>query len=95
MKEETTDCNCLDTVEPVILEKIKSNPKNPKGFEITEHRWEHSTIYPKRRIYTNFIIKSTFTKKDNTTSRETTGHVAIHFNYCPFCGKKFEKGGGL
>lgn len=85
------DCNCIKEVKEKVIDYMTNKKTNPKGFKIIETRWEHSTIYPKQRLYVNHIIQSTFTKVDGTESKPRNDTVAIHFTYCPFCGNKYDK----
>ena len=83
-------CDCINKVKQMVADKVSSNERNPKGYKIDDIKWEHCTIFPKSRIYTNLMLRTTFEKKDGSTSKPRNEHVAIHFSYCPFCGEKFE-----
>lgn len=85
------DCNCMKDIESKVKEHVLSQETNPKGFEIVSSGWERATWYPKKRLYTHIILESRFEKKDGIISKPRNGHVAIHFSYCPFCGKKYEE----
>jgi hypothetical protein len=93
MKKETEkkDCDCLSKVAENIKEKIAKDDKKQKGYKILEADFEYKSWFPKVRLYSNFIIKSTFEKKDGTTSRPQNEHINIFYSYCPFCGKPFTK----
>ena len=74
-----------------MAESIKiraaENDRNPKGYKIVEADWEYKSFAG--GLYSNYIFKSTFEKKDGTESRPKNEHVAIFYSYCPFCGKKY------
>ena len=88
---ETKDCDCMKDSENKIKEHLSKRKTNPEGFEITKSYWEYKSWYPKVRLYVNYIVKSTFKKKDGTTSKPKNEHVIIYFTYCPFCGKKYDE----
>ena len=88
---ETKDCDCMKDSENKIKEHLSNRKTNPEGFEIFESDWEYKSWYPKVRLYANYIVKSTFKKKDGTTSKPKNEHVSIYFTYCPFCGKKYDE----
>lgn len=56
-------CDCIKTVKQAVIDKISSNERNPKGYKLEEVAWEHVTIFPKSRLYTNIMLRSTFEKK--------------------------------
>ena len=86
-----SECNCIKTVPEKVVDYKTKKQNYPRGFKIVETSWEHSSIYPKARLYVNFIIQSTFTKVDGTESKPRNDTIAIFFTYCPFCGEKYEK----
>ena len=90
-KTITTDCDCFSKVAENIKAKVTSDEsKKQKGYNMLKGNWEHRSIYPKVRLYSDFIIESTFEKKDGTTSKPKKENVSIFYSYCPFCGKPYE-----
>jgi len=86
------NCDCIKKVAENIKTKVLADEaQKHNGFAIVSADWEHQSWFPQVRLYLNFIIKSTFTKKDGTTSKPRNGHVSIFFSYCPFCGKSIKK----
>lgn len=79
----------MNKIKQSIIEKANKNERNPEGYAITEADWEYKSWFPKVRLYVNFIIRSTFKKKDGNTSKPRNEHVSIYFAYCPFCGEKY------
>jgi hypothetical protein len=88
---ETKNCDCLETTKELINKNISERKNNPKGFKIIESNWESCSWYPKIRLFNNFVIKSTFEKKDGTISKILKNRIAIFFTYCPFCGRKYDE----
>ena len=88
---ETKDCDCMKDTENKINEHLSARKTNPEGFEIVSSDCEYKSWYPKKRLYVNYIVKSTFKKKDGTTSKPKNEHISFYFTYCPFCGKKYEE----
>lgn len=86
--EQLLPCNCLEIIKKNVIDYAEKQRNNPKGYKVIDGHFENQSIFPVKRIYTNFIIKSTFTKKDETTSKPRNEHMNLFFNYCPFCGKK-------
>lgn len=86
---ELKDCDCMDKTKQLIIDRAIADEKNTKDYKIIEADWEYKSWYPKVRLYVNFIIKSTFIKKDGSTSKPKNSHASIFFSYCPFCGKKY------
>lgn len=84
-------CDCIKTVKQAVIDKVSSNEHNPKCYKLEEVSWEHVTIFPKSRLYTNIMLRSTFEKKDGSTSKPRNEHVPIFFTYCPFCGEKLSE----
>ena len=83
------DCDCLKMVAENIKEHVLAT-KQKKGFKLIDGKWEHQSFYPKTRLYSNYIIESTFEKVNGQTSRVQNSHMAIFYSHCPFCGKKYE-----
>lgn len=88
---EIEKCNCLETVEKNLIEMLSNREDNPKKFTIVESEWEYKSWFPTVRLYVNYIVKSTFEKKNGTTSKPRNEHVSIFFTYCPFCGKQIKE----
>ena len=84
------ECNCLSQVKKKILEKVKADSK-AEGYRIVESGFERESWFPVTRLYSAFLIKSTFTKKDGTESKPKNEHVSVFYTFCPFCGKAFPK----
>ena len=82
------DCDCLKIVEDNVVKEIAKR-ESRRNFKYDEACWEHSSIYPKVRLYVNFMTRGTFEKKDGTRSRPQNNFTSIFFTYCPFCGKKY------
>lgn len=84
------ECDCISKVADTIKQKVTEDQNEKQnGYKLIEGNWEHHSWYPKHRLYSNFIIESTFTKKDGTTSKPKKDHVSMFYSYCPFCGKQF------
>lgn len=89
-KNPPKDCSCMATVsEKIKTHIISDQAKKQKEYKLVSGDWENATFYPKVRPYSNFIIKSTFQKKDGTTSKPVNSHVGIHYTFCPFYGEKY------
>jgi hypothetical protein len=87
-----TGCNCiLETQDLIKKEVIAQNSKTENGYKYLAGAYENLSLFPITRFYTNFIIRSTFKKKDGTTSRPKNSHVSIFYKYCPFCGNEYPK----
>lgn len=86
--KKSKECNCIAETKEAILKNVNAKEKNPKGYNILEADFEYKSWFPKIRLYATFLIKSTFKKKDGTTSRPRNEHVNVFFSYCPFCGIK-------
>jgi len=84
-------CNCMKEVADKCKEHMSQKEINTSGFKICESDWENKTWFPVNRLYANFIIKSTFTKKNGSESIPKSSHVTVLFSYCPFCGKPYPK----
>jgi hypothetical protein len=84
------DCDCVKSVENKVIDMINNQKDKYKDYKVINSEWEHCTIYPVQRLYCNYMIKYTFQKKDGSVSQPRNEHVRINFNYCPFCGKKYE-----
>jgi len=86
------ECDCISKVAENIKAKITADQtEKQKGYKMLNGNWEHHSWYPKVRLYSNYIIESTFEKKDGSTSKPRKDHVSIFYSYCPFCGKPFPK----
>ena len=83
------NCNCIKEVADLIEQRIHKQKENTEGYRILETEWENKSWYPEERLYTNFKVKSSFTKKDGSESKPINEHVRIFFTYCPFCGKEY------
>lgn len=87
---KTKECDCITEVAKKIQKKITADQTvKQKGYKLLNGKWDHSSFYPKVRLYSNYIIESTFEKKDGSTSRPKKDHVTIFYSYCPFCGQAF------
>ncbi len=91
MENLEKECNCNKTVAESIQKHFTEKNAKTNGFTIISGEWEHESIFPNVQLYSNFIIKSTFTKKDGSTSKPVNHHASIFYTFCPFCGKKFHK----
>ena len=90
MNEELKDCNCISKLAEDIKAQITtSQTQKQKGYNLIRGKWENLNWFPKFRLYSNYIIESTFEKKDGSTSKLKKDHVVILYTYCPFCGNKF------
>lgn len=87
MKKTIEDCGCLETVKEKIIERAMTS--TTPGYQVLEGDWEYKSSFPRKRLYSNFIVKSTFTKKDGTTSKPKNEHASIFYTFCPFCGQKY------
>ncbi len=88
--EKAKECDCIPKLAENIKEKIKKDKsERVKGFNLIKGNWEHYSFYPKTRLYSDFIIESTFEKKDGSTSKPKKDSVSIFYSYCPFCGKRY------
>lgn len=89
-EEKKTDaCKCMKEVAEKIKEHVSQTRENQNGFAICGSRWENESLFPINRLYANFLIESTFVKKDGTISKPKNSHVSAIFSYCPFCGKPY------
>lgn len=87
----TQSCNCIEEIKKKILDQANEKGKAVKGYKIKNSYFEHSSFYPKLRLYSNFIIDYTFEKKDGNESRVQHQHAAILYSFCPFCGQKLQE----
>lgn len=91
-EKKAKECDCISKVAENIKTKITADKSESlKGYKLIEGNWEHYSFYPKVRLYSNYIIESTFEKKDGTTSKPKKDSVSIFYSYCPFCGKAVPK----
>ena len=81
-------CDCIKIVEKQILEQANCHPRNPKAFNISEGHWECISIFPKTKMFANYIIKYTFQKANGLRTKPKNNTLAIFFVFCPFCGEK-------
>lgn len=88
--EVKKDCDCLHNTSELIKKRATDNSQR-SGYEIIEADWERISWFPKHRLFSCYIIKGTYKKKDGTKSKPVYDHVNIFFTYCPFCGSKFPK----
>lgn len=82
-------CNCIKDVTERLV-KHKQENSTISGYNIESALFDNVSIYPTVRMYSECNVSSTFTKKDGSTSNPKTEKVSIFFNFCPFCGVKYE-----
>lgn len=83
------NCTCIDD----LLEKVKQRDLSEdkrNGYQVDRIYFEGQSILSKK-LSANVLIKSSFVKKNGERSRLINKHAVIMFNYCPFCGQKYEK----
>lgn len=83
-------CNCIETHEKAILDKVKASNENVKGFELIKEECSFDTVsyLPKHQLFVQYNARYTKTKVNGKTSLPATKKVNIFFTYCPFCGIK-------
>jgi hypothetical protein len=77
-------CKCLNDIKEKLLEQCKDNIKDP----ITIAYWGNVEMLSGR----TFQVLHVETKKENA-KRSKEHCLNMFHNYCPFCGKPYEKGG--
>lgn len=85
-------CNCIKTLPESLVDLLNQNEDKPEGFKVLDSKWEHILIYPQKSLYVNFLVRSTFQKKDGKESKPRTESYMVPFHFCPFCGNKYEDG---
>lgn len=92
-------CNCLEKIEETTLEMLTKNcaEKNEKLLELKD--WDGDGLQNRtlllgdgggERLKTEFVYKTTFTKKDGSESKARKHSASLLFTYCPFCGVKYD-----
>ena len=81
-------CDCIDKVIEKVKEKVVKDKSN--GYKIENIEFENCSWFPKRELYSNVILKTTFIKRDGNTSKPINEHISIFYTFCPFCGVKRE-----
>lgn len=83
-------CNCLEKSEKLIQEKLtEKNTAKDSSYKIVNGKWERQSFYPVTRLYSDYIIESTYQKKDGSASKPKKQSIAILYSYCPFCGIEY------
>jgi hypothetical protein len=90
--KKAKECDCISKVAEKIKTKIAADKaKSENGYKLLGGEWEHHSWHPNNRLYSNYVIESTFQKKDGSASRPKKDSISIFYSYCPFCGKQFPK----
>ncbi len=86
------DCDCLQKVAETIKAKvIEEGTSQQKGYNLVEGDWFQKSWYPRVRLYSVFLLSETHEKKDESTSKPKSRTMKIFYQYCPFCGNKYEE----
>lgn len=96
-------CKCIDQVSGTILESMREKCAAKKETIQEINTWNGEGLLGQTMLLsddnqlcgnvmkTDFVFRTTFTKKDGSESKPRPNHVAIVFTYCPFCGVKYKE----
>lgn len=88
-QQEVQKCDCMNEVLNKITDHvINSEIGRFRTAELKSAEWEHCSIYPEKRLYSNIIFKYTFEKANGSRSQVRNMYSSIFYSYCPFCGLK-------
>lgn len=82
-------CTCIETSENKLIEHLKSKGQNVVDGEFQNKpalMFGTNTI----KLFSPFKYTYTFKKKNGIDSKQRTNTVNVFYNYCPFCGLKYE-----
>ncbi|MFV0511911.1 MAG: hypothetical protein ACK5M8_22060 [Shewanella algae] len=96
MSDQKKQCNCFQD----LLEKVKSHLKDkiPEDATEFEANWENSALILSSGDYSSVNPRINYSyrkvKRDGTNAKSLTRNsVSVFCDYCPFCGRKYEKEG--
>lgn len=88
-------CECKKDLEEKLVDRFKQ--KHP---EATEHHAELTGYAIGIDGNSMFLVgvmpialTANYPMKKGTAYKQKTTKQMMHFNFCPFCGEKYEKGG--
>lgn len=93
-------CNCIEEVANTALEHIiaqckEKNEKVVLPLKTYDGEGMLNTTFVLgngggQYLKTDFVVRTTFKKKDGSESKPKTSHMALIFTYCPFCGVQYK-----
>ena len=81
-------CGCVEKIEKLILEKVKEQNKDVKGYNIEHCFFENASILDNDTTYSTVIYYENHLQKNGLASKTKTHKQIIIHTYCPFCGEK-------
>lgn len=93
-------CNCIEEVSKTTLDHLTKKSEEDGATVMEIQTWDgdgmQNTTYclsdsqiSGEVLKTEFVYRTTFIKKDKSTSRPQKNRCSLIFTFCPFCGIKY------